>query len=57
MTSTSLITGASSGLEAEYARHLARRGDRLVLVARDRERLAAVLRGAETREWAEIGRG
>ncbi len=40
MTTTSLITGASSGLGAEYARHLARRGDRLVLVARDRERLA-----------------
>jgi short-subunit dehydrogenase len=39
MTRTSLITGASSGLGAEYARHLARRGDRLVLVARDRERL------------------
>ena len=40
MTRTSLITGASSGLGAEYARHLARRGDRLVLVARDRERLS-----------------
>src|SRR5699024_5312826 len=39
MTRTSLITGASSGLGAEYARHLAWRGDRLVLVARDRERL------------------
>ena len=42
MTRTSLITGASSGLGAEYARHFARRGARLVLVARDRERLTAL---------------
>lgn len=39
MTSTSLITGASSGLGTEYARQLARRGDRLVLVARNAARL------------------
>ncbi|MGP9614488.1 MULTISPECIES: SDR family NAD(P)-dependent oxidoreductase [unclassified Brachybacterium] len=39
MTSTSLITGASSGLGTEYARQLARRGDHLVLVARDQARL------------------
>lgn len=39
MTMTSLITGASSGLGTEYARQLARRGDHLVLVARDSERL------------------
>lgn len=39
MTTTSLITGASSGLGTEYARQLARRGDHLVLVARDSGRL------------------
>ena len=39
---TALITGASSGLGAEYARQLAGRGADLVLVARDREALERV---------------
>lgn len=54
MTQTTLITGASSGLGAEYARQLAARGDALVLVARDEQALQSLANELRAASGANI---
>ncbi|MCW3494029.1 SDR family NAD(P)-dependent oxidoreductase [Microbacterium sp. SSM24] len=54
MAKTAVITGASSGLGAEYARQLAARGADLVLVARDREALDGLARDLVARHHVGV---
>lgn len=51
---TALITGASSGLGAEFARQLAARGAGLVLVARDRAALDEVAAGIRAAHGVDV---
>ncbi len=54
MSGIVLITGASAGLGAEFARQLSRRGQRLVLAARRKDRLDALAAEVSNARTVEI---
>lgn len=54
MARTALVTGASSGLGAEFARQLAARGADLVLVARDRAALDDVAKRIRAEQRVQV---
>lgn len=53
-TRTALITGASTGIGEEYARRLAQRGYRVILVARRREALQTLAKDLRKRCGSEV---
>jgi uncharacterized protein len=54
VTKVALITGASAGLGVEFARQLAKRGHRLVLAARRKDRLDALVKELGNARAVEI---
>ena len=51
---TSMVTGGTSGIGREFVTQLAARGDDIVIVARDTERMAAIKDDAEARYGVSV---